>query len=130
MQASCDNLMRNSPSGSLMNGIVEVVDGGRLPWPIYDDTDMRNLYYEGYTCIAKVTDLFVFNFFVNILHAGANFPSGWHDRKLDSLPSLLYPKLGDDMTPPGYDIRVYSALFCALGILVARSCDLGMQSRR
>lgn len=78
----------------------------------------KSTYYEGYTCNVKVTNLFDINFFGNIIHAGVNFSSRWHESKLVSLSALLHPKLGDDMTPPGYAILGYSAFVSDWGVAV------------
>eukprot|EP00171_Calliarthron_tuberculosum_P005428 IDg5428t1 len=114
--ASNQKLMANRPNGRLMKGIFAVVDGGRIPCADYVDADMQNAYYEGYTGNVEVTNLLVFNFFGEIIHAGVNFPGSWHDSKLAVLSGLIYPKLGDDFTPPGYAILGDSAFASSMRV--------------
>lgn len=114
MKESSLALMKNRPNGRMMKGIFAVVDGGRVPCAHYTDCDMQNAYYEGYTGNVEVTNLLVFNFFGEIIHAGVNFPGSWHDSKLASLSGLIYPKLSDEMTPHGYAILGDSAFVSSM----------------
>lgn len=116
MKDSSDNLTNNRPNGQLMRGIFGVVDGGRLPCADYDNSDLQNAYYEGYTGNVEVTNLLVFNFFGEVIHAAVNYPGSWHDSKLASVSGLIFPKLGDDMTPPGFAILGDSAFVCDLRV--------------
>ena len=51
----------------------------------------------------------MWNFFGEIIHAAANYPRSWHDTKLASVSGLYFPKLSDEMTPPGMAILGDSA---------------------
>ena len=51
----------------------------------------------------------MFNFFGELIHAAVNFPGSWHDNRLASASGLYWPKLSDEMTPPGYAILEDSA---------------------
>lgn len=75
----------------------------------YVDEDFRNAYYEGHTGNIEVTNIMVFNFFGEIVHAGVNFPGSWQDIKLASASGLINPKLSDEMNPPEYAILGDSA---------------------
>ncbi len=68
----------------------------------YTDVDTQNAYYEGYTQNVEVTNLFVWNLFGEIIHAGLNFPSSWHDSKIAFLSGLISKKLSKEKTPPGH----------------------------
>lgn len=109
MHASAELLRRNRGNGFLLNGVFAVVDGGRMPCADYINRDLQNAYYEGYTQKVEVTNLFVWNFFGEIIHAAVNYPGSWHDSKLASASGLIYPKLSDAMTPPGFAILGDSA---------------------
>lgn len=105
-----NNLLKeNRQNGRVLDGIFAVVDGGRIPCAEYTDKDLQNAYYEGYTQSVEVTNLFVWNFKGEIIHAGVNFPGSWHDSKLAYASGLIYPKLSDRMTPPGFAILGDSA---------------------
>lgn len=74
----------------------------------YGDANMQNAYYEGHTQQKEVRNLFVFNFFEEIIHAAINFHGSWYDTRLALLSGLYYHKLSDCMKPPGIDILGYS----------------------
>ena len=80
-----------------------------MPCADYTDQDLQNAYYEGYTQSVEVTNLFVWNFYEEIIHAAVNYPGSWHDTKLAGASGLYYPKLSDVSTPPGYSILGDSA---------------------
>ena len=46
----------------------------------------------------------MWNFFEKIIHAALNYPDSWHDAKLAGVVGVYFPKLSDDMTPPGMAI--------------------------
>lgn len=75
----------------------------------YDDRDLQNAYYEEYIFSVEVTNLFVYNFRGELMHAEINYPGSWHDKKLAYASAVLFLNLGDDMTPHGYAILGDSA---------------------
>lgn len=82
MDASNQILKRNHACGELLEGLFGVMDGGRMPCADYIDVDTQNAYYEGYSQNVEVTNLFVWNCFGEIIHAGLNFPGSWHDSRI------------------------------------------------
>lgn len=62
----------------------------------------------------KVTNLLVFNFIRELVHAEVNFPQSWHDSKLASLSGWIYPKLDNAMTPQGCAFLGDRKFVCAL----------------
>lgn len=112
MKASNNNFVQKIPNGNLMKSSFAVADGRRLPLPDYTDAYMQNAFHEGYTGNVEVPNLLVFNFFGDVIHAVLNFPGSWYgyENKLASMSGLLFPKLDDSMTPPGYAILRYSAV--------------------
>ncbi|CDF33017.1 unnamed protein product [Chondrus crispus] len=70
---------------------------------------MQNAYFKGFTQGVEVTNLFVWNFYGELIHAAINFPGSWHDTKLASASGLYFPKLSDEYTPPGYAVLGDSA---------------------
>jgi len=102
MQESSDLLTRNREYGGLLSGCFGVLDGGRMPCGTAGDPDIDNAYWEGFTQAHEVTNLFVFNFKGEIIHAGINFPGSWHDSKVAATSGLYHPKLSDHQTPKGY----------------------------
>ena len=108
MRESADLLTQNRPNGALLSNIFAVVDGGRLPYADYVDTDIQNAYYEGYTMSVQVTNLFVFNFKGELIHAALNFPGSWHDSRVAHSSGLINPLLLV-MTPRGLAILTDSA---------------------
>jgi len=109
MKASSDLLVHNQDLGGLLSGCFGILDGGRMPCATSGDTDVQNAYWEGFTQAHEVTNLFVFNFFGEIIHAGINFPGSWHDSKVAATSGLYFPKLGDGMPPKGYCLLGNSA---------------------
>ena len=73
-----------------------------MPCENYAKILMQNSYWEGFTHGDKVTNLFVWKFFGEILHTSVNFLVNWYDSKVAASSSLYYPKLSDIITPPGY----------------------------
>lgn len=78
------------------------MDGRQIFCASFFDVNVHNSYYQGYTQGVQVTDLLVYNFKGEIIHAEINYPGLFHDSKLSNLSGLLFPKLGDVMTPPGF----------------------------
>lgn len=109
MEASSMLLQTNRTFGPLMKGEFAVTDGGRMPCADYTDPNMQNAYFEGFTQGVEATNLFVWNVFGELIHAAVNFPGSWHDTKLAGASGLYFPKLSDEMTPPGYAILGDSA---------------------
>ena len=109
MRASSMLLQNNRTYGPYLKGVFAVPDGGRMPCADYTDTNLQNAYFEGFTQGVEVTNLFVWNFYGEIVHAGVNFPGSWHDTKLAGASGLYYPTLSDELTPPGYAILGDSA---------------------
>lgn len=70
----------------------------------------KNAYYEICKQSVEVTNIFVFNFFGEIIHAGVNYPGSWHDSGTAHASKLYSKKLSDEMTPPGMAILGDSAL--------------------
>ena len=109
MEASSSLLQSNRVYGPFLKGVFAVTDGGRMPCADYTDKNLQNAYYEGYTQNVEVTNLFVWNFFGEIIHAAVNYPGSWHDTKLAGASGLYDPKLLDENTPPGFAILGDSA---------------------
>jgi len=109
MEFSAELLRRNRQHGQLLQGTFGISDGGRMPCAIYTNPDLQNAYFEGFTQAVEVSNLFVWNFQGEIIHAAINFPGTFHDSRIASLSGLYYPKLSDKYTPPGYAILADSA---------------------
>lgn len=69
---------------------------------------MQNAYYEGYTGNVEVTNLFVFNFLGEVIHAAVK-PGSWHDSRMVNASSLLHTFLQDNKTQTGYAVLCDSA---------------------
>lgn len=110
MKESSELLKLNRENGQYLNNVFGVVDGGRMPCADYTDVDMQNAYYEGYTTNVEVTNLLVYNFKGELIHAALNFPGSWHDSRVANMSGFIYPLLyEDDITPPGMAILCDSA---------------------
>lgn len=59
--------------------------------------------------VRRSENLFVFDFFGEIIHAVVNYPGSWHDNKLAVTTGLYFPKPSDSMIPPSIAILGYSA---------------------
>lgn len=99
-----------------MRGVFGVVDGGRLPCTIYENNDLHNSYNEEGTGNLEFTNLLVFNIFGEIIHDAVNYPWSWQDSKLASSSGLIFTKLGNRMTPPGFSILSDSAFVSELKV--------------
>lgn len=80
-----------------------------MPCAEFENVDLQNAYFEGYTEQVEVTNLFVWNFKGEIIHAAINFPGSWHDSKLATVSGLYHELLADEKTPPGMAILADSA---------------------
>ncbi len=109
MPASASVLQKNRPLVALLTGVFAITDGARMPCAEYTDIDLQNAYFEGYTQCAEVTNLFVWNFYGEIIHAAVKFARGWHDIRPASASGLCLPKLSDQNTPPGFAVLGDSA---------------------
>ena len=109
MKASALLLRRHRQYVPLLEGVFAVTDGARMPCADYTNVDLQNAYFEGYTQEVQLTNLFVWKFFGEIIHAAINFPGSWHDNKLAGASGLYFTKLSDEMTPPGYAVLGDSA---------------------
>ena len=74
MQASASLIQNNRPLGALLTVVFAITDGARRPCAEYTDVDLQNAYFEGYTQCVEVTNLFVWNFYGELIHAAVNFP--------------------------------------------------------
>lgn len=107
---SSHNLLRyNRQNGFLLPNVFAIMDGGRMLCADYQDEDLQNAYYEGYTGNVEVTNLLVFSFYGEIIHAGVNYPGSWHDNKVLIASGLLADRLSDAKTPIGFAILGDSA---------------------
>ena len=111
MRASASLLEHNRTYGHLLQGLFAITDIGRMPCADYTDVDLQNAYFEGFTQNVEVTNLFVRNFFGDIIHASVSYPDSCHDTQLAGMSGLYFPKLSDEMTPPGMAILGDSAFF-------------------
>lgn len=68
----------------------------------------------------EVTNFFVFIFFREVLHAETHFPGSCNGSNLATPSGILYPKVGDEMTPAGNSILGDSAFVCFLGAWVQK----------
>lgn len=109
MRKSCESLENNRPNGSILRGVFVVVGGGRIPCAYYINLELQNAYSEGYTGSVEVTNLFVCNFFGELIHAAINFPGSWHDSKLAHASYLIHLNLSDEQATPGFAILGDSA---------------------
>jgi len=109
MEKSSSLLHCNRVNGRLLEGVFGITDGGRMPCADYTEPNLQNAYLEGFTQSVEVTNLLVFNFFGELIHAAVNYPGSWHDTKIATVSGLYYPKLSDEFTPPGMAILGDSA---------------------
>ena len=109
MKESFSLLVENRIYGRLLEGVFASTDDGRMPCADYTDTSLQNAYFEGFTQGVEVTNLFVFNFYGELIHAAMNYPGSWHDTGLAMVSVFFFPKSSDEMTPPGMAILDDSA---------------------
>eukprot|EP00172_Hildenbrandia_rubra_P002833 Plantae.Rhodophyta-Hildenbrandia_rubra.ctg40010.p1 GENE.Plantae.Rhodophyta-Hildenbrandia_rubra.ctg40010~~Plantae.Rhodophyta-Hildenbrandia_rubra.ctg40010.p1 ORF type:complete len:233 (-),score=12.26 Plantae.Rhodophyta-Hildenbrandia_rubra.ctg40010:660-1310(-) len=110
MKASAGLIERNRKYGAALRGAFAVADGGRAPRAECTDESMQNPYYKGHTSAVEVTNLLVFGFFGELIHAAVNYPGSWRYTRLASVSGLHRDCLPDDHTPPGFAILGDSAL--------------------
>jgi len=104
MKASVSLLESNRANGRYLKGIFGITDGGGTPCADYTDLNLQNAYFEGFSQGVEMTNLSVFNFFGELIHAAVNYPGSWYDTKLATASGLYFPKLSDSVTPPGMAI--------------------------
>lgn len=109
MKESAKLLEVNRPNCALLRGIFAVVDGGRFSCAEYVDADTHNTFYESYACTVDVTNLLFYYSKGEIILAAVNYPGVCHDSKLANLSGLVFSRLKDAMTPPGFSILGVSA---------------------
>ncbi|KAI0558517.1 DDE endonuclease [Gracilaria domingensis] len=100
MKASETVMKKSKEFGPPLKVVFGITDGGRFKCQNYGNEELQNAFYEGFTQQEEVTNLFVFNFFGEVIHAAISFPGSWHHNKLACLSGLYYPKLSDERTPP------------------------------
>lgn len=59
--------------GRLLKDVIGVADGGILFCANFTDVNLQKAYFEGFTQAVEVTNLFVFNFFGELIQAAVNF---------------------------------------------------------
>lgn len=79
-----EDLPRRRTNVELLRGMFTIMDGSRMPCAAYSDTDTQNALFNGYECEVEVTNLFSFNFDDCLIHAGFNYPSSWHDSRIEN----------------------------------------------
>ena len=107
--ASAALLERNRRFGRLLKGIFAVTDGARMPCAKYQCPEHQNAYFEGFTQGTEATNLLVWDFRGEIIHAGVNYPGSWHDSKVALMSGLYDLFLSDKYVPPGYAVLGDSA---------------------
>ena len=108
MEVSTRLLQRNRQYGPLLKGVLAVMDGGCMPCPSYVQPDLQNAYWEGFTQAHEVSNLFMWNFSGELIHAGIKFPGSWPDSRIAS-GSGLYCSLLMAQTQPGFAMFAESA---------------------
>lgn len=103
MQASANLLFKNRPQGPLLKNIFTIMDGGRILCASHTILDVRNAFWEGFTQNHEVTNLFVWNFYGEIIFCALNFPGSRYDSRL-VMDSGFYRPLITDRTPLGFAI--------------------------
>lgn len=110
MAESAARLQKYRQYGYALRGVFGVTDGARLDCVSFVDNDLQNAYFQKFTQEVEVTNLLVWNFKGEIIHAALNFPGSWHDSKLAYVSGLYWPSLAEDsITPPEYAILGDSA---------------------
>jgi len=92
-----------------LKGFFGVTDGGRMPYANFTYPNLQNAYIEGFTQNVEIKNLFLFNFFGELIQAAINYSGSWHDTKLTGVSGLYFPKLSNERTPPGMAILGDSA---------------------
>ena len=100
---------RNRTFGRLLKGIFAVTDGARMPCAKYKCPMYQNAYFEGFKQGTEATNLLVWDFRGEIIHAGINYPGSWHDSKVAMMSGLYDIFLSDKYLQPGYAVLGDSA---------------------
>lgn len=79
-----------------------------MPFVPYSDSLMQNAFWQGYKQANEVINLFVWNFYGEIIYSPVNFPGSWHDYNIASESGLRNPTLTQH-TPTVYQALAYSA---------------------
>lgn len=79
-----------------------------MPCATYTDNSLQNAYWERFTQAKEVTNLFIWNFHGELIHAAIEFPGSWHDSKVAAC-SVLYEPLLQDCSSPGFAVLADSA---------------------
>lgn len=79
MSSSTDKLKCICPNGMYLDGVLGVVDGGRLPCGDYEDPDVQSEYFEGYIASVDVTNIPLFKFLGTVINTEINFPGSWNE---------------------------------------------------
>lgn len=95
--------------GIVLDRIFAVTDGARMSCVSFEEPQLQNAYYQGYNQKVEVTNLLVWAFTGEIIHAAVNYPGSWHDNRIAALLGLYWPLLSDQKTPSGYAILGDSA---------------------
>lgn len=127
MHTSSELLRLNKEDGSLVPNVFGVIDGDCIPCADYGYTDLENAYIEGYNGHVEVTNIFVFNFFREIIHAGVNYPGIWDERKILVASALLLDRLSNEKAPVGRAILGDSE-FVARACVIRGKIILGRKS--
>lgn len=79
----------------------------------FQNLDLHNAYFEGYKKQVEVTNLFLWNFKGELIHAAMNFSGSWHDSILATVSGLYHGPyhycLSDESTPAQMAFLAHSA---------------------
>lgn len=84
-------LLRNRSDENLLKGVFATLDGARIPCAKYTDPLLENAIRKGFIKGHEVTNLFVWNFYGEIIYAAVNFPGSWNNSRLVAAEGLYYP---------------------------------------
>lgn len=119
MEESSNLLQKNRKYGPLLRGFFGLTDGWRMRCIKYTYKVLQNAYWEGYTQSDEITNLFVWDFKGQLIHAGINFPGSWHDSRVAVASGLYYPRLSFQ-TPTGFALLADSAFPRANAVVEGR----------
>lgn len=112
--------------GDFYPWVFAIMDGARLSCADYEDIDVRNAFYEGYTCLVEVTCVLVFIFDGCLIHAALSFPGSWHGSRMAHESGFVPAGLNDENTLVGRAVLCGSAF--ALDARVRKGKDsLGVE---
>lgn len=83
---------RNRANGHLLRGVFAIIYGGWMPSATYNDPDIENPLWEGFAQAHEATNLFLWSFFGECIHAAVIMPGSWYDSKLAAISGLYYPR--------------------------------------